>query len=130
MRSINKDDIFSIAVEALDVSHARAGNVPGSNAVLPAWRNAIMSTVVLKSWNFTVPLGKNVAWENEMTNTIMPQLDAIASGSGIYLNEANFQQKDWKENFYGSNYEGLRTVKRKHDPEDLFYAVTAVGSDA
>ena len=130
MRNISKDDIFSIAAEAIDVSHARAGNTPGSNAVLPAWRNAITSTIVLKAWNSTLPLEENVARENELTDVIIPQLDAVTPGSGTYLNEANFQQKDWKENFYGSNYERLRKIKKKYDPEDLFYALTAVGSDA
>lgn len=130
LRSMSKDNIFNVAYLALDVSHARAGNAPGSNAVLPAWRNALLSAVVIKEWNFTLPLKENMAFETELTDVIMPQLDAIAPGSGTYLNEANFQQKDWKENFYGSNYNRLRRIKKKYDPKDLFYATTAVGSDA
>lgn len=130
LRSISKDDTFTVAAEALDVSHARAGNNPGSNAVLPAWRDAIISAIVLKAWNYTVPPAADVAFENALTDAIVPQLAAITPGSGCYLNEGDFQQKDWKEDFYGGNYRRLRRVKRKYDPLDLFYAQTAVGSDA
>jgi FAD/FMN-containing dehydrogenase len=46
------------------------------------------------------------------------------------MNEADFHLATWKEDFYGENYARLRTIKAKYDPSDLFYATTAVGSDA
>lgn len=130
IRNISKNGTFYIAAIALDVSHRRVGFPPGVNAVLPAWRNALLSVVVLGVWDFTLPLEQNIASENELTNTIMPQLDAVAPDSGCYLNEGDFQQRDWQRDFYGSNYERLRRIKRKYDPQNLFYARTAVGSDA
>ena len=115
---------------AQNVPHSIASNTPSTNAVLAAWRSSAMLVVLEEAWNFTAPPSLNMALENLLTNNLVPQIDAVSPGSGTYLNEANFQQANWKEDFYGVNYERLRSVKRKYDPEDLFYATTAVGSDA
>ncbi|MCJ1360737.1 MAG: hypothetical protein MMC33_010746 [Icmadophila ericetorum] len=115
---------------AQQVSHSIAGNTRSANAVLPAWRDAAVLVVLLEAWNFTAPWAQDVAQAAVFTDSLVPQLDAVSPGSGTYLNEANFEQPNWKEDFYGSNYERLRAVKRLYDPEDLFYATTAVGSDA
>lgn len=47
----------------------------------------------------------------------------------LMLNKADFQDPDWKNNYYGVNYDRLLEIKNKYDPEHLFYALTAVGSD-
>ena len=61
----------------------------------------------------------------------MPQLKAAAGAdSGTYLNEANFADVTYKSDFYGANYDRLRSIKAKWDPDDFFYAQTGVGSDA
>lgn len=36
---------------------------------------------------------------------------------------------NWKQNSYGVNYERLLSIKQKYDPDGLFYAHHAVGSD-
>lgn len=59
----------------------------------------------------------------------MPKIEAATPGGGSYLNEANFQQSNWQEAFYGSNYPRLSEIKRRVDPRSLFYAQTAVGSE-
>ncbi|TVY87034.1 FAD-linked oxidoreductase [Lachnellula willkommii] len=67
---------------------------------------------------------------NELTNIATPALEAATPGSAIYLNEANYQQPDWQEQFYGDNYPKLRAIKEVHDPGNMFYGLTAVGSEA
>lgn len=130
VRNISRTGTFLLAGFAINVSHAVVGNTPSSNSVLPAWREALISFLVVGAWNFTAPWEEMVARANEMTDSIVPQLEAVSPGSGTYLNEADFQQRNWQEEFYGANYERLRDVKRRYDPEDLFYATTAVGSEA
>ena len=46
------------------------------------------------------------------------------------MNEADHSLRSWKEDLYGSNYPRLRKVKAIYDPEDLFYGITAAGSEA
>lgn len=64
-----------------------------------------------------------------MTDILIPRLTAISPDSGAYLNEADWRQPDWQSTFYGSNYAALREIKDKYDPEGVFYALTAVGSE-
>lgn len=51
----------------------------------------------------------------------------------IYSNandqQADFLDPDWKNNYYGVNYDRLLQIKNRYDPEHQFYALTAVGSD-
>ncbi|EKG20464.1 Berberine/berberine-like protein [Macrophomina phaseolina MS6] len=126
-RNITEDGATFIGV-ALNVSKKVVGDV--DNAVLPAWRDALIDTVITTPWNFNAPLADMVEWQDKMTNNYIPQLTALAPESGCYLNEADFRQPNWKQVFYGANYDRLRAIKKKYDPTDLFYAVTAVGSDA
>lgn len=125
-RSIASNPNFLFTGIALSAAQP-APHVP--NSVLPAWRTAIMSVAIIGTWNSSLPLAANHAVETELTNSIVPQLEALTPGSGCYLNEANFDQPNWQQDFYGANYWPLRAVKRAFDPLDLFYARTAVGSE-
>lgn len=60
----------------------------------------------------------------------MPSLEGLTPGSGVYLNEANLEQPNLEQDLYGANYPKLLQVKKKWDPDNLFYATTAVGSEA
>lgn len=59
----------------------------------------------------------------------MPPIEAATPGGGAYLSEANFQQLNGQEVFYGSNYPRLKKIKDLYDPLSLFYACTTVGSE-
>ncbi|KAJ5759085.1 hypothetical protein N7520_006241 [Penicillium odoratum] len=109
----------------LNASHKVSGDV--YNAVLPAWRDALIDTTLTTPWewdNGALMLER----QNKMTYEFIPKLEALAPNSGAYMNEGNFQQPDFQRVFYGSNYDALRKVKSKYDPNDIFYAKTAVGS--
>ena len=43
--------------------------------------------------------------------------------------QADNREVDWKQSFYGSNYQQLYSIKAKYDPDHVFYANTSVGSD-
>ncbi|KAK4160555.1 FAD-binding protein [Cladorrhinum sp. PSN259] len=64
-----------------------------------------------------------------ITNKFLADLEAVTPGAGAYLNEADVQQPDWQTEFYGSHWDRLSKVKAQYDPEGLFYARTAVGSE-
>jgi hypothetical protein len=111
----------------LNASLATASNP--DNSVNPGWRDALIDTVITTPWNFTAPWEEMVAQQDSMTNVLMPKLAELTPNGSAYLNEADFKQPDFKEVFYGANYAKLESIKKKYDPSNLFYAVTAVGSD-
>lgn len=129
-RNIIEKSPFYLAILSLNAGHPLRQGAVAPNAVLPAWRDALFTVIVISPWDFTTPRATEVERENYLTTVIDPALEALTPGSGTYMNEANFQDPKWKQNFYGANYDRLRTVKSKYDRDDLFYATTAVGSDA
>ena len=100
------------------------------NAVFPAWRNATVHLQLGTPWNETAPWSDMIAAQMVMTNDFMPQLEAVTPGSGSYVNEADFRQPNWQETFFGSNYAALLAIKKKWDPNSLFYGLSLVGSEA
>ncbi|KAJ0348858.1 hypothetical protein COL154_013699 [Colletotrichum chrysophilum] len=109
----------------LNVSH-----FGGDNAVLPQWRDSIVQVSLTLPWSFEVPYSEMVAEQTRMTEVVQPVIEAATPGAGAYINEADFQQKDWQNTFYGVNYPKLLEIKQKYDPKGLLYNVAAVGSDA
>ncbi|KAJ4985321.1 isoamyl alcohol oxidase (FAD binding domain-containing protein) [Stagonosporopsis vannaccii] len=75
-----------------------------TTSVHPAWRKAIVHATLTLPWSFTAP--------------------------GAYVNEADFNQKNWQTEFWGSNYNKLLSIKKKWDPSSLFYATVGVGSES
>lgn len=59
-----------------------------------------------------------------MTEDMLPRLENITPDGAAYLNEADFQ-----DTLYGDNYLKLLSIKHKYDSTGLFYARTAVGSE-
>ncbi|KAF5006939.1 hypothetical protein FDECE_6715 [Fusarium decemcellulare] len=100
-----------------------------SNAVHPAWRSAIMSMQFATIWD---PLRWDdmLTIQKRITNEYMPQVEAVTPGSGTYMNEADFNQPNWQEVFYGKNWDRLASIKKKWDPKSLLYNLKGVGSDA
>jgi hypothetical protein len=71
----------------------------------------------------------NIALANKMTNELLPMIEAITPNGSAYMNECDFQQPNFQQVLYGVNYESLLKVKDKYDPDQIFYAITAVGSE-
>ncbi|KAK8218771.1 hypothetical protein IWZ01DRAFT_463799 [Phyllosticta capitalensis] len=99
------------------------------NAVLPAWRSAVITSIYTMKWNFSVPRNVHLAQLDELNDIVIPRIDEVTPGSGAYLNEASFADETWKWDFYGVNYDELTQIKKKWDPNDVFYGPTMVGSD-
>ncbi|PQE10687.1 isoamyl alcohol oxidase protein [Rutstroemia sp. NJR-2017a BVV2] len=126
-RNITENGVTFIGV-GLNVSSSTITSSV-SNSVLPAWRNALVHSLLTLPWNFTAPWDDMIALQDEITYSVVPQLEAATPNSGAYLNEGNSRQIGWKQDFYGVNYGKLLSIKNKYDPNHMFYAVTAIGSD-
>ncbi|KAI0012471.1 hypothetical protein F4779DRAFT_567684 [Xylariaceae sp. FL0662B] len=115
-----------VSGSTLDVSGFPSTGV--NNSVNPVWRSTVVDLVIGLAYD-AYDFQADIALQNEITNTLMPRLEALTPGGGAYLNEGDFRDPDWKINFYGANYANLLLIKDKYDPDGLFYGVTAVGSD-
>lgn len=58
------------------------------------------------------------------------ELRKIVPHPGSYVSESNYFNGTWQQAFWGNNYERLRAVKTKYDPDGLFFVHHGVGSEA
>lgn len=130
MRFATAGGDFTLACSALNASNPNMAQPIAKNAVSPAWRHAMSSCIVGAAWNWGQAWDPIPRWQDKLTNVIMPVVEAATPDSAAYLNEASFQQNNWQNAFYGSNYDRLQRIKQKYDPHGLFYGVTSVGSEA
>ncbi|KAI8626384.1 hypothetical protein F5Y19DRAFT_488221 [Xylariaceae sp. FL1651] len=128
--AVNSSDVGGCAISGIsaNVSHARVGNGAGANSVLPAWRDALFTMTI------GIPLTQDAGWA-EMSrgqaqlNAWQDKLRAVTPGGGTYINEATYDNVNWKTDYYGPNYNKLLGIKNKYDPNHLFWSNAAVGSD-
>ncbi|KAI9040772.1 uncharacterized protein KD926_007715 [Aspergillus affinis] len=111
--------------------HRAHERLSANNAANPAWQKAAVSAVLRIPFSHTNRQA-NLDGQKLMTKALMPLLEAPTPPgevSGAYLNEADFNQPDWQSVFYGANYDRLREIEDKYDPDQDLYARTAVGSE-
>ncbi|KAI1124016.1 FAD binding domain protein [Nemania abortiva] len=109
------------------------------NAVHPAWRDSIFLAFYGLQGSLTFIYDRqydhtnytaNIAAQRVVNDVLSPPLEKLTPGGGAYLNEANFEQANWQQTFYGHNYPKLLAIKREYDPGNVFWGKTAVGSEA
>ncbi|PYH83210.1 FAD-binding domain-containing protein [Aspergillus uvarum CBS 121591] len=132
MRTITRGGTFYFSCTGINTTTAAAQAVGpvADNAVLPAWRDTAYSCLVGAAWSWGDSWAPVAGWQAELLDRVLPALEAVTPDSGAYLNEANYQQQNWQQQFYGKNYPRLLAIKKQYDPWDLLYAVSAVGSEA
>ncbi len=76
--------------------------------------------------------GPNVVTAKDHREHVYAAMDALraaAPDTGAYVNECDYFQSDWQQRLWGSNYPRLREIKRRYDPDGLFYVHHGVGSE-
>jgi hypothetical protein len=108
----------------------KAAGFPPASGVNPVFRDAILHGSVVE------PRAAGVLSEQEyveIRKQLTRQMDAVRAvtpGGGAYLNEADAEEPDWQRSFYGGTYERLVEIKRRWDPEGVFWARMTPGSEA
>jgi hypothetical protein len=51
----------------------------------------------------------------------------LAPYSGAYINEADADKPNYQQTFWGFNYLRLQNIKKRLDPDDVFWCHTCVG---
>ncbi|KAI0840584.1 FAD-binding domain-containing protein [Hypoxylon sp. FL0890] len=118
-----------ISAISINVTHERVGNKPDSNAVLPAWREALYTLNVGIGFDADAPTSELQAVQAKV-NVWQALFTPLTPGGGGYMNEATFDDPTWKEDYYGVNYNKLLSIKKKYDPNFALWQHTSVGADA
>jgi len=45
------------------------------------------------------------------------------------VSESNYFEKGWQQSYWGTNHPRLGAIKKKYDPEGLFFVHNGVGSE-
>jgi len=64
----------------------------------------------------------------QMKAALEPLL-ALREKPASYLSETDYFEADWQQAFWGAHYARLKQIKRRYDPEGLFFVHHSVGSE-
>jgi len=65
----------------------------------------------------------------EAIERAMAELRRLVPQPGAYVSESDYFERSWQQSFWGPNYPRLSAVKRKYDPDGLFFVHHGVGSE-
>ena len=87
-----------------------------------------MHIVLTSYWGDDTPLGIQKEYARQLTQ-LNGRLREITPGSGAYFNEADPNEPNWQNTFFGANYARLKQIKDRVDPQGLFMCLHCVGSE-
>lgn len=131
-----RDAVFD-AIKSIAEAHGTVGgyhqhpNSPGEiqNSVNPHFRNEASFLVLgAKVAEDATPQELHEAGQT-LTFDIIGLLRDLSPEGGAYANEADVNEPNWQESFWGHNYPRLLQLKKKFDPRGLFYVHHGVGSE-
>lgn len=102
---------------------------PVPNSVNPAYRDSAVFLMTSGSHPINATNEQINRVRNTVTKVIVPMLKKISPGGGTYMNEADVREDEWQQSFFGSHYARLLEIKNEVDPDRVFWAKTAVGSE-
>lgn len=129
LREIKESDPnTTIYFLAYNASYASAGVTPQTNALHPAWRDAIF-LINLVTWNDPRANWATLDSTLDTMNLWQNKLRDLTPGGGAYINEGTFNDDTWKADYFGSHYDRLSVIKKKYDPDHLLYVKPGVRAD-
>lgn len=95
-------------------------------SALPAWRDALWHVIHTGEWVKPLKPAIQKAATDGFLHAVDP-LKALTPGGGAYFNEAHFDEPNWKDTFFGSNYDRLLEIKNRYDVTHIFDCWKFVG---
>lgn len=65
----------------------------------------------------------------DVVDSLYQPLRDLTPNGGAYINEAFHFEKNWQKTFWGDNYDRLLQIKRRVDPDDVFWCAPCVGNE-
>lgn len=139
------DALFAGSRHCAVALHFNKGLAGASDEALAASRDTATNPAVLDAFalaivaGFEAPAFPGVAGhEPDLTaahanaaaiSRSMAALREVAPGAGAYGAESDYFETAWQQSFWGANYPKLQAIKRKYDPDGLFFVHHGVGSE-
>jgi len=93
---------------------------PMFRRLVPGLSLAILMLFALTAW---AGVGGSIS------GTVKDASGAVVPNAGAYVSEANYFDRAFQASYWGPNYARLAAVKRKYDPNGLFFVHNGVGSE-
>ncbi|KAH8674701.1 FAD binding domain-containing protein [Tricladium varicosporioides] len=107
----------------------KVAGYPGKDAVNPAFREAIMHADLFDSVNMRSLSSQEAKDTHTRLDSFMEKIRVATPGSGAYVNEADVQEPNFQQSFWGNKYARLLKIKKERDPYDVFWSPATVGSE-
>ncbi|KAJ5909252.1 hypothetical protein N7495_001934 [Penicillium taxi] len=96
----------------------------------PSWRDSMVHILIARLMSPGMTSNEQAAISANITGQDVPLLESLESGiMGAYLNEADADEPDFQQAFWGINYPRLRAIKALRNPHNLFIVRKGVGSE-
>lgn len=99
------------------------------NAVNSHWRPLVSFSMQSVRWPINSTAEQILKIRKDFQAGDMQSWRDISPGAGSYLAEADRLEPDFGNAFFGDKYPRLLELKKKLDPQDVFFATTGVGSE-
>ncbi|KAM0245094.1 hypothetical protein ACHAQJ_010648 [Trichoderma viride] len=90
----------------------------------PVWRETLWHLVAAAGWLPGMPDG---GLAGAAARAAVEGIKAPLAVQASYLNEADPDEPDWQDVFFGGNYDKLLAIKQKYDPDTLLNCMKCVG---
>ena len=125
--------------------HVNKGLAGGRTEVLESAKDTPMNPAVVDAFALVIagageePAYPGVAGHEPNVAEAQPQAAAVSAAmneirklapqGGSYVWETDYFEPDWQRSFWGDNYARLSAIKKKYDPDGLFFLHHGVGSE-
>ncbi|KAF2120204.1 FAD binding domain-containing protein [Lophiotrema nucula] len=130
-RQILEDDTVpesQIGGASNNLTHGSTGIPANTNAILPAWRDSLCTASAGIRFSEAASV-EDLQFYQAKVNEWQDLLRPLSPNNGAYINEATFDNPNWKSEYFGANYDRLLKVKKKYDPEFTLWQHASVGAD-
>jgi len=117
---------------APDVALARTADTAMNPAVLDAFALAITGATEPPAYPGIAGHEPDVAGgrrKADLVRAALAPLLALPAKPASYISETDYFEADWQAAFWGEHYERLKRIKRRYDPDGLFFVHHSVGSE-
>jgi FAD/FMN-containing dehydrogenase len=137
--------LFAASQHSIVEIHFQKGLAGASQETIAAVRNTAMNPAVVDAFALVITGSEGppaypglVGHEPDLVEArrnagrvsrAMSELRKAAPDSGSYVAESGYFERDWQRSYWGQNYPRLLAIKKKYDPEGLFFVHHGVGSE-